>query len=108
MEEEKKLVENISQTEVKNVLVKHGIEWRNSKTVLGKSRDPEYELKKRIEQIRYNTPPASILLHQDEKGPIAAKTYMAVNLGVLYTNEDRKSPKDKRNSQYIWCLRLYK
>jgi transposase len=44
--EEKKLVESISHTEVKNVLVKHGIEWRNSKTVLGKSRDPEYELKK--------------------------------------------------------------
>ncbi len=44
--EEKKLVESISHTEIKNVLVKHGIEWRNSKTVLGKSRDPEYELKK--------------------------------------------------------------
>jgi hypothetical protein len=44
---EKKLVESISHTEIKNVLVKHGIEWwRNSKTVLGKSRDPEYELKK--------------------------------------------------------------
>ena len=43
---EKKLVESISHTEVKNVLVKYGIEWRNSKTVLGKSRDPEYELKK--------------------------------------------------------------
>ena len=39
--EEKKLVESISHTEIKNVLVKHGIEWRNSKTVLGKSRDPE-------------------------------------------------------------------
>jgi transposase len=44
--EEKKLVESISHTEIKNVLVKYGIEWRNSKTVLGKSRDPEYELKK--------------------------------------------------------------
>ena len=44
--EEKKLVESISHTEIKNVLVKHGIEWRNSKTVLGKSRDTEYELKK--------------------------------------------------------------
>jgi transposase len=44
---EKKIVSNISHTEIKNVLVKHGIEWRNSKTVLGKSRDPEYELKKR-------------------------------------------------------------
>ena len=46
MEEEKKLVDSISHTEIKNVLVKYGIEWRNSKTVLGKSRDPEYELKK--------------------------------------------------------------
>jgi hypothetical protein len=75
--EEKKLVESISHTEVKNVLVKHGIEWRNSKMVLGKSRDPEYELKKnRIEELRYNTSPDSILLYQDEKGPIiAAKTY---------------------------------
>jgi hypothetical protein len=44
--EEKKLVESISRTEIKNVMVKHGIEWRNSKIVLGKSRDPEYELKK--------------------------------------------------------------
>ncbi|HET9807696.1 MAG TPA: helix-turn-helix domain-containing protein [Nitrososphaeraceae archaeon] len=44
--EEKKIIDSISHTEVKNVLVKHGIEWRNSKTVLGKSRDPEYELKK--------------------------------------------------------------
>ena len=43
---EKKIIDSISHTEVKNVLVKHGIEWRNSKTVLGKSRDPEYELKK--------------------------------------------------------------
>ena len=44
--EEKKIIDSISHTEIKNVLVKHGIEWRNSKTVLGKSRDPEYELKK--------------------------------------------------------------
>ncbi|MGI9009626.1 MAG: helix-turn-helix domain-containing protein [Nitrososphaeraceae archaeon] len=43
---EKKLVDRISHTEVKNILIKYGIEWRNSKTVLGKSRDPEYELKK--------------------------------------------------------------
>jgi hypothetical protein len=44
--EEMKLVDSISHTEVKNVLIRHGIEWRNSKTMLGKSRDPEYELKK--------------------------------------------------------------
>ncbi|HSF50984.1 MAG TPA: helix-turn-helix domain-containing protein [Nitrososphaeraceae archaeon] len=43
---EEKIIDSISHTEVKNVLVKHGLEWRNSKTILGKSRDPEYELKK--------------------------------------------------------------
>jgi len=42
-----KLVETISHTEIRNILLKHGIEWRHSKTVLvGKSRDPEYDLKK--------------------------------------------------------------
>ena len=66
--EEKKIINSISHTEVKNVLVKHGIEWRNSKTILGKSRDPEYELKKnRIEELRYNTSSDSVLLYQDEK-----------------------------------------
>ena len=37
----------ISHTRIKEILNKSKIEWRNSKTVLGKSRDPEYELKKR-------------------------------------------------------------
>jgi transposase len=45
--EEKKLVDRISHTDVKNILLKHGIEWRNSKMVMEKSRDSEYELKKR-------------------------------------------------------------
>jgi hypothetical protein len=45
---EKKIIDSISHTEVKNVLIKYGIEWwRNSKIVMVKSRDPEYELKKR-------------------------------------------------------------
>jgi len=43
---EKKIVDSISHAEIRNVLLKHGIEWRHSKTVLGKSRDPEYDLKK--------------------------------------------------------------
>ena len=36
---EKKIVESISHTEIRNVLLKHGIEWRHSKTVFGKNRD---------------------------------------------------------------------
>ena len=70
------MVESISHTEIKNVLVKHGIEWRNSKTVLGKSRSRIRIKKNRIEELRYNIPPNSVLLYQDEKeGSIAAKTY---------------------------------
>ena len=42
----KKIVESISHAEIRNVLLKHGIEWRHSKTILGKSRDPVYDLKK--------------------------------------------------------------
>lgn len=44
---EMKLIDTISHTEIRSILLKHGIEWRHSKTVLiGKSRDPEYDLKK--------------------------------------------------------------
>ena len=37
----------ISHTRIKEILNESKIEWRNSKMILGKSRDPEYELKKR-------------------------------------------------------------
>lgn len=45
---DKKIIKHgISHTRIKEILNESKIEWRNSKTVLGKSRDPEYELKKR-------------------------------------------------------------
>ena len=44
--EKKKIVDSISHAEIRNVLLKHGIEWRHSKAVLGKSIDPVYDLKK--------------------------------------------------------------
>jgi hypothetical protein len=31
--------------------------------------------KKRIEELRYNTPTDYVLLYEDEKGPLVAKTY---------------------------------
>ena len=47
-EEDNKIVKyGISHTRIKEILNESKIEWRNSKMVLGKSRDPEYELKKR-------------------------------------------------------------
>ena len=46
-EDNKIVKEGISHTRIKEILNESKIEWRNSKTVLGKSRDPEYELKKR-------------------------------------------------------------
>jgi transposase len=46
--EDKKIVkQGISHTRIKDILNESKIEWRNSKTVLGRSRDPAYELKKR-------------------------------------------------------------
>ena len=45
---EKKIVQSISHSEIRNVLLKYGVRWRHSKTMLGGSRDPEYELKKSI------------------------------------------------------------
>ena len=42
-----KLVNSISHTEIRNILLKHGIRWRHSKTILlGNSKVPEYALKK--------------------------------------------------------------
>jgi transposase len=41
------LVESISHTEIRNIILKHGVKWRNSKITLGASLDPEYHLKKR-------------------------------------------------------------
>ena len=41
------LVESISHTEIRNIILKHGIKWRNSQINLGTSLDPEYHLKKR-------------------------------------------------------------
>jgi hypothetical protein len=40
------LVDKISHTEIRNILLKHNIKWRKSKTVLFKSNDSEYTLKK--------------------------------------------------------------
>ena len=44
---ELKLVDSISHTEIRNILLKHGIRYRKSKMTLGNSTDPEYYLKKR-------------------------------------------------------------
>jgi transposase len=48
-----KLVDKISHSEIRNILLKHGIKWRKSKTVLSnkRSNDPEYILKKSILNI---------------------------------------------------------
>jgi transposase len=45
---EKKLIkeDGISHTAIRDILLEYGVEWRHSKTVLGKSKNPEYDLKK--------------------------------------------------------------
>ena len=41
------LVDTISHTGIRNILIKHGTRHRQSKITLGNSTDPEYHLKKR-------------------------------------------------------------
>ena len=44
-----KLVDKISHSEIRNILLEHGTKWKKSKTVLSnkrRSNDPEYTLKK--------------------------------------------------------------
>ena len=44
---EKKLIKDgISHTAIRHILIEYGVEWRHSKTVLGKSKNPDYDLKK--------------------------------------------------------------
>lgn len=38
--------DGISHTEIRNILLKHGIKWRRSKTVFDHNQDPEYNIKK--------------------------------------------------------------
>ena len=70
------LVDTISHTEIRNILLKHEIRYRQSKITLGKSTRSRIPFeKKRIEELRYKLPIDSVLLYEDEKGPIVAKTY---------------------------------
>ena len=43
-----KTVDRVSHAEIRNILLKHKIKWRKSKTALSKSNDPEYDLKKSV------------------------------------------------------------
>jgi len=47
LSKELNLVNSISHTEIRNILLKYGIRYRQSKITLGVSTDPEYHLKKR-------------------------------------------------------------
>ncbi len=47
--------------------------------------------KSTIEQLRYNTPPNSVLLYVDEKGPITARTWRYIL--VIDTGKGRKGSK---------------
>ena len=105
------LVDSISHTEIRNILLKHGIRYRQSKVTLGDSMDPEYHLKKKRieeEELRYNKLPAvnSVLLYEDEKGPVAAKKHIWCYIMVLCTIKEgiQQDSKDKRYPERVWYL----
>ncbi len=47
LSKELNLVNSTSHTQIRNMLLKHGIRYKESKITLGNSIDPEYHLKKR-------------------------------------------------------------
>jgi hypothetical protein len=66
----------MSNNQVRNIPVKYGIKYKQSKTTLGNRLDPESNLKKKIKGLEYNRLPFySVLLFEDEKGPLVANTY---------------------------------
>ena len=108
-------VDAISHTEVRNILLKHGIRYRQSKITLGPSLDPEYHLKKRELKLELrhsssssNTLPSDsvMLLYEDEKGPIAAKTHGGY-IVVSYKVQGVQGPKDKGCSECVWRIRSH-
>ncbi len=63
------LVDSISHTQIRNILLKYGIRYRQSKITLGGSTDSEYHLKKRGLKIRYgNLSSDSILFYKMKRG----------------------------------------
>jgi hypothetical protein len=60
------LVDSISHTEIRNILLKHRIRYRQSKVTLGDSMSRIPFEKKRIEQLRYKLPVDSVLFYEDE------------------------------------------
>ena len=102
---EMNLVDSISHTEIRNILLKHGIRYRQSKITLGNSTGPRIPFeKKRIEDLRYsNLPYDSVLLYEDEKGPIVAKTYGGTFWSSI-TVQGIQGPEDKGYSKCVWSL----
>ena len=106
---EMKIVDSISHTEVGNILLKHGIKYRQSKITLGPSMDPEYHLKKRgLKNLRYRNDPSSdsVLLYEDEKGPIVAKTYGGASWSSIQSKVS-KAQKTKGFLNCVWRIRSY-
>lgn len=72
---------------------------------MGTSIDPQYLLKKRELKIRYGSslPSDSILLYEDEKGPVAAKTYG----GTSWSSVQSKVPKAQKINGLLNVFGVY-
>ena len=95
------LVDTISHTEIRNILLKHGIRDRQSKITLGNSHDPEYHLKKRGLKIQGITTFQIIVFYSTKmrKDPSWQK-HMEVPPG-LYTIQGIQGPEDKWYSKCV-------
>ena len=101
---ETNLVDTISHTEIRNILLKHGIRHRQSKITLGNSQNPEYHLKKRGLKIQ-GTATFQIFVFYSTK---MRKTHRGKNIWgyllVLNTVQGVQGPEDKGNPKRVWCV----
>ena len=77
-----------SYREIRNILLKHGIRCRQSKTILGHSQNPEYNIKKgtsKNQDMIHHQLNQSILLYQDEKKTNCSENIWRRNIMVSGT-----------------------
>lgn len=93
--------DGISHTKIRNILLKHGIRWRQSKTVLGHSQDPEYNIKKVHWKTKiWYTSGISLVISRWKRTNCSKNIWR--NILVASTIQDWKSTEDTRYFERIF------
>jgi hypothetical protein len=91
------MADKTSHAKIRNIILKHKINWRKSKTVLSsKSNHAEYILKKVYSTTKVqHTASNSVVMYEYENKSITAKTHGIFFIVVISTGKDREGSKNK-------------